>query len=171
MSMVKYILAIGFSLWFFIILLMPKQELYYKLEEMLQTKEIILNENQINESLFGLSLNNVNIYVKGIAMANIEDITLSTWLFYTKVEVRGIHIDDSLKSILPQEAKEATLMYTVFDPFSISLEAVGSFGAMEGSIDLNENKVHLDFNESTNLEMLKPQLKKAEKGWIYETSF
>jgi hypothetical protein len=51
------------------------------------------------------------------------------------------------------------------------VDAQGSFGGMTGAIDLNARKIHLDFNESKHIEMLKPQLKKSEKGWTYETSF
>jgi hypothetical protein len=51
------------------------------------------------------------------------------------------------------------------------VDAEGSFGGMTGTIDLNARTVHLDFNESKQIEMLKPQLKQSEKGWFYETSF
>ena len=158
-------------IWLALVILMPKEELYYKLEETLHSQEIALNEEVIDEGLFGLSLKNVSVYVKGINVANIEEVNLFTILFYSYIEVKGLRIDDSLKTMVPQETQKAVLEHSVMAPFSVSVEAEGSFGTMDGKIDLNERKVHLDFNESKNIAMLKPQLKKSEKGWVYETSF
>ena len=168
MSMVKTILTLCVVIWLALVILMPKQELYYKLEEALLTQEITLNEAEIEEGFFGLSLKNVSVYVKGIYVASIEEINLFTLLFYSSAEVKMLHIDDSLKTMVPQETQKAVLVHSLTAPFSVSVEALGS---MNGAIDLNERKVHLDFNESKNIAMLKPQLKKGEKGWVYETSF
>ena len=171
MSMVKYILTLSVVIWLMLVILMPKQELYYKLEEALHSQEIALNEVEIEESLFGISLKNVSVYVKGINVASIEEVKLFTLIFYSSVEVKELHMDDSLKNMVPQETQKAVLRHSVMAPFFVSVEALGSFGSMSGEINLNERKVHLDFNESKKLDMLKPQLKKGEKGWVYETSF
>lgn len=171
MSMVKYILTLFVVIWLAFLVLMPKQELYYKLEETLLSQEVALNEEEIEEGFFGLSLKNVSVYVKGINVAKIDELKLFTVLFYSCAEVKGLRMDDSLKTMVPQETEKAVLGHSVMAPFSVSVEAVGSFGSMAGEIYLNERKVHLDFNESKNIAMLKPQLKKGEKGWVYETSF
>lgn len=157
--------------WFAILVLMPKQEFYYKLEEVLSKQEIELNEEKIDEGFFSLDLHQVTVYFKGIPVATIEEMDLFTLLFYSSLELQGLHMDDSLKSMVPQETQKAVLSYSVLSPLKVSVDAQGSFGGMTGTIDLNARQVHLDFNESTNIEMLKPQLKKDEKGWIYETSF
>jgi len=169
--MVKTILTLSLVIWLALVILMPKQELYYKLEEILFAQEIVFNEEEIEEGFFGLSLKNVSVYVKGINVANVEEVNLFTLIFYSSVEVKELRMDDSLKSMVPQETQKAILRHSVIAPYSVSVEALGSFGSMVGKIDLNERTVHLDFNESKNIAMLKPQLKKGEKGWNYETSF
>jgi len=171
MSMVKYIVTLCLITWLAFILLMPKVALYYKLEEQLHMQDIALNEEVIEEGLFTLELKNVSVYVKGIPLAHIEDVTIFTLLFYSSIEVKGLEMDDSLKNMVPKETEEALLQHFVWDPFSLAVEAVGSFGAAQGSIDLKERNVHLDFNESKHIQMLKPKLQKSEKGWVYETSF
>jgi len=157
--------------WFAILVLMPKQEFYYKLEEALAKQEIELNEEKMDEGFFSLDLHKVTVYFKGIPVATIEEMDLYTLLFYSSLKLQGLHMDDSLKNMVPQETQKARLSYSILSPLKISVTAQGSFGGMRGTIDLNARQVHLDFNESTNIEMLKPQLKKSEKGWIYETSF
>ncbi len=171
MQMVKKSGIVLIVAWFAIIVLMPKQEFYYKLEEELAKQEIELNEEKIDEGLFSLKLHQVTVYVKGIPVATIDEVALCTLLLYSSVELQELHVDDSLKRMLPQDTKQALFSHSILSPLKISVDAEGSFGGMTGSIDLGERQVHLDFNESKNIEMLKPQLKQSEKGWVYETSF
>ncbi len=171
MQMVKNSLIAFMIAWFAILVLMPKQEFYYKLEEELAKYEIKLNEEKINEGLFSLNLKQVTVYFKGINVATIEEVNLFTSLFYSSIELQSLHMDDSLKTMVPQETQKALLAHSILSPLEVSVDASGSFGSMAGKIDLSERKVRLDFNESKNIEMLKPQLRKDEKGWVYETSF
>jgi hypothetical protein len=171
MQMVKKSIIVFVIAWIAIIVLMPKQELYYKLEEELAKHDIILNEDQIDEGLFSLKLKQVTVYYKGISVATIEEMKMATLLFYSCVKVDTLEVDSSLKAMVPQKTKEARATHSILSPLQISVEASGSFGAMEGSIDLSEQNMRLDFNQSKNLEMLKPRLRKEEKGWVYETSF
>lgn len=171
MQMVKKSLIVFMMVWFAILVLMPKQELYYKFQEELAKHEIELNEEKMHEGFFSLNLEHVTVYFKGIPVATIEEVGFCTLLLYSSIELEGLYVDDSLKTMVPQETKKALLSHTLFVPLEVSVEASGSFGAMTGTMDLNERTVRLDFNESKNIEMLKPQLKKDEKGWNYETSF
>ena len=169
--MVKKILLVLTVFWLGILVLMPKQELYYKLEEVLDKYEVRLNEAEVSEGFFSLNLKQVNVYVKDIKVASIEEVSLFSLLFYSSMEVKSLRVDDSLKNMIPEETKSAFLRHTILSPWEVSVEASGSFGSLTGEIDLNTRQVHLDFNESKKLQMLKPALKKTEKGWVYETSF
>jgi len=171
MQMVKKILLVSIIVWLAILVLMPKQEIFYKLEETLDHYEIRLNEEKKSEGLFSLNLKGVTVYVKGINVATIEELNLFSLLFYSSIELRSLLVDDSLKTMIPQETTNAVLRHSILSPSDASVSANGSFGSLRGTIDLNERTVHLDFNESTNIQMLKPALKKSEKGWVYETSF
>ena len=171
MQMVKKGVLVLVLTWLAIVILMPKQEIYYKLEEVLDGYEIRLNEEKKSEGLFSLNLKGVTVYVKGINVATIDEVNLFTLLFYSSVELRSLLVDESLKTMIPQETTSAVLRHSALSPLGVSVMASGSFGALTGNIDLNERTVHLDFNESKNIQMLKPTLKKSEKGWGYETSF
>ena len=171
MQMVKNILIAFIVVWLGILIFMPKQEFYYKLEEELAKHEIKLNETSMNEGLFSLNVKQVTVYFKGINVATIEEVSLFTLLFYNSIELRSLTVDDSLKKMIPQEVEKAVAIHSILSPLEVAVDASGSFGLMTGKIDLSEGTVRLDFNESKNIEMLKPQLKKDEKGWYYETSF
>jgi len=171
MQMVKKSFILFILIWMAILIFMPKKAFYYKLEEALAKHEILFNEAHIDEGLFSLNLKQVTVYFKGMNIATIEEVKLVTFLFYSAIELKSIDIEDSLKTMVPQKTKKALAVHSILSPLDVFVEAQGSFGEMVGSIDLNKRKVYLDFNESKNIEMLKPQLKKSEKGWVYETSF
>jgi len=171
MQMVKKSFIAFMVIWIAILVLMPKQAFYYKLEEELAKHEIKLNEQKSNEGFFSLNLKQVTVYFKGIPVATIEEVNFFTLLFYSRIELQSLHVDDSLKTMVPQETQKAVLAHSVLSPLEVLVDASGSFGSMTGNIDLSEQKVRLDFNESKNIEMLKPQLKKDKNGWFYETSF
>jgi hypothetical protein len=171
MQMVKNSLIILLVIWLALLVFMPKRELYFTLEEQLAKHEIALNEKNIEEGLFGLKLEQVSVYFKGIKVATIEEVNIYTLLFYSSIHLHSLHMDDSLKSMAPQETKKAKITHSLASPREVLIDADGSFGSMSGRVDLAQRKAHLDFNESKEIEMLKPQLKKEGKGWVYETSF
>jgi len=150
---------------------MPKQALYYKLEEELLKNDIKINEQSIEEGLFSLTLHNSKVYVKGIQLATIEKIDFFTLLFYTKVEVNKLLLDESLKNVTPTKIDTIVVTHAIWNPLNIVLGAQGSFANVGGSVSLVERHIRLDFNETKNIEMLKNNLKQDEKGWFYETTF
>ena len=109
MQMVKKIAIVLFVLWFAILLFMPKQELYYKLEKELAQNDIKINENYIEEGLFSLTLQEATLYFKGINLGKVKKIRFFSLLFYTKVELQDLLLDDSLKSMIPTKIDELTL--------------------------------------------------------------
>lgn len=171
MQMVKNSI-IGLILGYFVLLVfMPKQELYYKLEEALQDNDIVINEQKIHSGLFSLSLEGLDVYVKGIKVAKIDEVNLFTLLFYTKIQLTGIDADDSLKNMMPIQIEEATITHSLINPYVAIINANSDAGDITGASNLRDRTVRLDFNTTTNLDTLKSQLNQDEKGWYYETSF
>jgi len=171
MQMVKKIFIVLGLGWFAILLFMPKQELYYKLEEILEKKSIKINEQSIHTGLFSLRLENVDIYAKGIKLATAESVDFFTLLFYTKVEVDNLVLDDSLKKLAPTHIDELVISHGIGKPFQLQVEAKGVFGALDGNINLNKKIIRLNFDENSSIEQLKSKLEQDDKGWYYEASF
>ncbi|HIP28386.1 MAG TPA: hypothetical protein EYG82_04350 [Sulfurovum sp.] len=171
MQMVKKSLIVLFVLWFTILFFMPKRALYYKLEAVLLQNDIKINEKNIEEGLFSLTLHDSKVYVKGIQLATVEKIDFFTLFFYTNVEVEKLILDESLKNVAPTQIDEVEVTHAIWNPLNLSLDAQGSFGGIEGQVSLVDRHMRVDFNETKNIEMLKANLKQDEKGWFYETSF
>jgi len=171
MQMVKKFLILLLVLWFAILFFMPKQLLYYKLEEVLLQNDIKINEEKIEEGLFSLTLYNSKVYVKGIQLATVEKIDFFTLLFYTKVDVNQLLLDESLKNMAPTEIYQIEATHAIWNPVYVSLDALGIFGKSNGQVSLLNKHLRMDLEDSKNIDMLKGSLQKDEKGWFYETSF
>ena len=169
--MVKKIFILLLVAWFALLFFMPKQELYYTLEKELAKQGVEINEEGIEEGIFSLTLNNASIYVKGIKIATVEKVSFFTLLFYTKAEVNDLLLDDSLKAMAPKRTDKAVFTHSVLSVLNVLIHAEGSFGVVDGYANLKERMLHLDFIEPKEIDSIRSQLKKDEKGWYYETSF
>ncbi|MDY0402874.1 hypothetical protein [Sulfurovum sp.] len=171
MQMVKKTAIVLIVLWFAVIVMMPKEEIYYLLEQELAKKDIKISSEKISEGWFTLSIKEPSVYVRGIKVATIEEIDIFSLLFYTRASLKGLLLDSSLERFAPKEIDQAATVYSVVNPFSIALSGSGIFGEAEGSVNLTEHQLRLKFSENKNLGMLSSTLKKEGEGWIYETSF
>lgn len=171
MQMVKKGAVLFGAIWFVVLIFMPKAEFYYAAEKKLLTQDIRLNEGSIEEGLFSLHIKDVTIYVKGIALAHIEELDFFTVLFYNSLEIMQLEVDDALHAKVPPTTKEAKISQHIFSPFRLTLDANGSFGVLEGEGNLLDKEVHIDFVEVKEIGMIQNYLQKNEKGWFYEKSF
>ena len=171
MQMVKKIVTIVVALWFAVLIMMPKQEIYYFLEQELAKNDIIISSEKITEGWFTFCIEEPSIYVKGIKVATIEKIEVFTLLFYTKGSLEGLLLDRSLERFAPREMDHVALTYSVVNPLNAMAEASGGFGEADGSVNFMEKRISMKFSQVGKLGMLKSQLKKDGEGWLYETSF
>lgn len=171
MQMVKKTLSILLLILFVIVIFMPKEEIYFRLEKELVKHDIELNEESRSEGIFSLSLKHVTVYVKGIPLATIEELDLFTLLFYTSIHFDTLIIDESLKTMVPTEIESLRISQTIWSPLNLTVKAEGPFSEARGSADLDKRMLRMDFNDTKALGMLKSKLKQGEDGWYYETSF
>ena len=150
---------------------MPKEEIYFRLEQEFAKNDIVLNEESRNEGVFSLKLKNVTVYVKGIPLATIEEMCLFTLLFYNSIDIETLMIDESLKTAAPTQIDTLSLSQGVWAPMMLAVEVKGPFGKGSGDIDMRKRILHMNFNDTKGLDMLGAKLKQEEKGWSYETSF
>lgn len=171
MQMVKKILLPLLVGYLAFMIFMPKTELYYMLEKELAKSEITLNEKSIDEGWFSLNVKDITLYAKGVQVATIEELNYFTLFFYNTAELLMLEVDDLLKSKVPAKTTELVLTQHLFSPLTVAIDANGTFGVIEGELQLGDNVVRLNFVEEKEISMILPLLKKDEKGRYYEKSF
>jgi hypothetical protein len=149
---------------------MPKQELYYALEHQLSKNSIEINEKDIKENLFGLKIDGATIFYDEVSLAKVSNISFATFLFYTKLNISNIDIDDTFKSMVPFKLNDINITYSILSPTKANIYTSGDFGDAIGYIDINRT-IHLDFVDTKNIKKIQKDLKKGENGWYYESKF
>lgn len=171
MQLVKKFFIFFLILWFSILFFMPKTALYYKVEKELLKNDIQINEKNIEEGIFSLTLYDAKVYVKGIHLVTVEKIDLFTLLFYTKIDVDYLLLDESLKNVSPIQIEKIEVVHAIWNPLNVKLSGRGEFDRVSGNISILNRQLHLDFNGTKGIEMLKSKLQQNEKGWFYEAAF
>ena len=171
MQMVKKGIMFLALVWIALIVLMPKQELYFKLEQELAANDIVVSGELVDEDMFGMDLEHLTVYVKGIKVATIEEASFFTLLFYSSVSLEGVKLDSLLKRYAPEQIDSAVVTHSLLSPMRVGISGQGVFGEASGSVYLSDRTLNIVFEKEDALNMIKSKLKKGEEGWIYETSF
>lgn len=170
--MVKQIIGGFFLFILFLWLFAPKQELYYLLEKSLKKSDIIISNEQLTDTWFGLNVHNADIYVKGINIAKATDLQLNLFFFYNTITIENIEMDASLQNVAPKTIDVLKATYTVTNPLQVQVESLGSFGTMKGAMTLLDRKVKLLFPVAKDINAFQKFLKKDKQGgWYYETNY
>jgi hypothetical protein len=150
----------------------PKVELYYLLEKTLKERNIVIANETITDTWYGLKIEDATLYVAGAKVAQIAKLNFNFSLFYNTLKIDEVKMDKSLSNMAPKEIKHFKAIYSVLNPLKIKLEAEGSFGVAEGSVDLKNQKVEILFPVTKDIKTIKRFLKKdKERGWVYETNY
>lgn len=166
-----YILTFIFALFLFL----PKESLYNLLEQELEKNRIIISNEKRDENIFGLDVLDGDVYYENINIANVNKISLKTFLVYSELKINDIKLLKSLESIAPSPIEELTLKYSVLTFNKIDIEAKGLFGELIGNIDVINRVITLELTASTNMKnsysKILKNMKLNEGKYYYEYKF
>ncbi len=171
MQVVIKVLGTILAVWLALLAFMPKEELYFRAEQALASQGIEINEGEMKENLFGLKLKDAEVYVEGIKVATVKQVSFLTLLLYSKIEADEVETDVSLQSMVPASIAHIAVTHSLLHPRTLFIEAEGSFGKVEGTLSLATRTLHLDLVETGKIDTVRNLLKHGEKGWYYESTF
>ena len=161
--MVKVLKLLAYMLFFVLALVyfIPKDSVYYYAENQLKLHKIILSQEEIVENKFSLDINNAELLYSEIESAQVENINLKFFLVYNSINVENITLSEMANSFVPTQIQTLHVEYTIFNPLSVRLNAVGDFGEIDASFNI------LDTNATAILIPSKIMLQKYKKSLRY----
>lgn len=156
------------------IVFLPKANLYYSAEEALSSEHLYLNGEQIHERFFYLDVRDATLLLNSMPIGTLEQIRLLPLIVYNRVTVSSLNFNGEFASLFPEGIETLTFTYSLLHPLSISIEGVGGFGPVHGTIDLSSERLTLLFEPSQLIRaypLLLAKLHKSDEGLVYETSF
>jgi len=124
---------------------LPKENLFYLLEQELSQKEIFISHESIKERSFGLQLKHATISYEGIEAAAIKKTDVVFLLFYNEVTLNNIELSSLVSNYWPQKIALCKVNYSLLHPLLIKAVAKGLFGEIDAeyALDKGELKVLL----------------------------
>lgn len=158
-----------------IILFLPKEGVYYTLEDEMNRSNININGELYTPKIAGFSVENGAVMVNDVNGGRFQKITLFSLGFYNSLDIENITVDDGFLNILPPSAKTIKLTQHIFRPTQLNIVADGDFGQLKGSVDLMSKKIKLILEPSILLKSrykhLLVKFHKTEEGLVYESNF
>jgi len=171
MRVVKGVFLFLITFYIAFIAFMPKQELYFYLEQQLKKNGVTIYNESFKETPLALQVSNAIIEYEGVDVAQFNMLTIKAYLFINTLELEHLELLDLAKKALDIEIEKLEAKHTILKPFLITLQATGSFGSATGYINLKARVLHIDITDAQNILNLKKFLVKGEKGWYYEKRF
>jgi len=158
---------------FMLIYFISKVDMYYFLEDRLDSYNVIISDEKLADNGFTLSVENASVYFDSIESAKVSNAKIAIFGFYNFININDITLASVAKSFIPLHIDRLDIKYSVFNPFVVHGYSSGQFGKAKLSFNIQDNKLHIDLKPSDN--MLKNYkttlkgLKKSNKGeFIYD---
>lgn len=173
--MIKGLLkGVVFTLLFIVlvVLFMPREQLWYKLEHLLVGFEIVIDKEHLENSLTQLSVQNGVIHYSELTLGVFERIEIMPLLVENTLRISNLKAGSDLKMFKGITVQEALIKHSIFSPLTSTVEAQGSFGSLTGTMGIKG--IHLTISPSKILlknTLLRKYLTKTKKGYKYDLLF
>jgi hypothetical protein len=153
--------------------LLPKENLYYLLEQNLEKKGVVFNDEKLKDKGFQLEVRDSALFYKGVGSADIGKIRFDFFLLYNAVVLKEIKLSSIAQTFMPLYVNRVDFRYSIFNPLRIRGKARGEFGEADIFLHLLEKKITVVLSPSEiMLQKYKNSLKKFKKSqdgeYVYE---
>ncbi len=161
---------------FALILFTPKSSLYFLLEENMKQFEAIISKEKIEDSLFTLRMQNLELSLKGVESALIEKADITLLGLYNSVAFYNIELSSVVDAFMPPNIENATVSYTVLHPLQIRAVALGDFGKAHVTCNIIDRNVSIVLEPSKRMlseyrNSLNEFKKDSQGGYVYAKTF
>ncbi|MBN2825380.1 MAG: hypothetical protein JXQ76_08660 [Campylobacterales bacterium] len=171
MQVVKKIILTLVVVLLSVVVFAPKERLYFLVEEQLGLSDVIISNEELNSKLLGIDIKNGSISLKGVTIATIDEIDVSTLLLFNSVDITHVVLDASSKSMIPINEFNLTITHSLFAPKSFGLRLRYQEQELQGKLKfIEEGMVRIEVEDINGSEWLKPMMQEDENGWYYENA-
>ena len=160
---------------FFVVILSPKAALYYKLETLLKSKQVVLTQEHIHDSGLTLHVKDAKLYYGDMYVATLSELSITPALLYNNIHVESFELSKEMEQFIPRDIAKVDITYSIIDPLHVNITSSGAFGELDGEIDLKARHIILNLSPSATLLKKRPfwlrRLKKVEGVYRYESSY
>ncbi|KIM12016.1 MAG: hypothetical protein KU37_04040 [Sulfuricurvum sp. PC08-66] len=151
-----------------------KERVWYTIEAALAPYEVVIEGQEVSGLGWGMHVENAQLYLYGMHTSTIESLSIRPWILHNSVTLSHLTIPEDLKMVEGLGIDEAHITHIVWNPTVAHIDAVGSFGSLQGVIDLKERTVNLSIDPSKLMlqnRTIMPFIKRTKEGYSYDGRF
>lgn len=165
---ITYIVVFLFSLVYFF----PKDNgINYIKEKYIKQYKIDFTAS-IDDTFYDIKSTNTSLQYNKDTMAVAKEIVIKPYFLYNSIDINNIKLYGFAGGVFPTPIDNINIKYTILNPFAIELSGMGSFGMMNGKLDLRDLKLRIELKPSSlminNYFIVLNQMKKENDIYIYE---
>lgn len=157
-----------------VVILLPKEKFYFSMETLLAEYHLFINHEVLTDRFLYLDAENGEILIDNQAVASIEKIRISPWIFFNRLSVSNLSVLPLYRSFFPGKIDTVTMTYSLLNPLEIAIQGEGDFGRFRGGYDLMSHKLRIVFDATNELRgygFLVSKLHQEKGGLVYESDF
>lgn len=171
LKFIVYILAF----FIFLFVFLPKENIYFKGEELLEKQGVVISDELLQESLYALKISGADVYFKGVYFANINKLDVSSFLFFTKIELNSLRFAPAISKMAPTPISNISVTHSILDPLKAKIEGFSEYGNIDGYIDFIEKKIFINFDANSkmksNYSNVLRMMKQKDGRYTYEYNY
>jgi len=163
-----------FVFYFVLILILPKSEIWYKIESELYKHKVVVDDETLNETPLFLDVQNGKILFEALRVAKFENKSLLLTGLYNKIEAENLQLGEDTAGFREFFFENLSVTHSVISPMILSISGFGNFGELKGRFNIETKQIDLLVQPSDKLKKERAvmrHLKKHEKGYIYNAKF
>jgi len=159
-----------------VLFFLPKINLYYQAETLLERYKITISNEKLFDSGLGFKIKEGTVYFDDLIVAKIDEISIVSLILHNTIKVSPFSFSKDMEQFLPLAIENLNITHSVLNPIHVKIESSGDFGSLEGDIALYDRNISLVLIPSKLLIKQKPfwmkRLKKdSQGGYRYESAY
>jgi hypothetical protein len=128
-----------------IISFIPKDNLYFYLENIMIDKKIIIDKEITSDSFIDYSISNPIVYYEGVEVARLDKLSIRLFLLYNSISIDSLKLDSMLKSFGLFDIKTLKISYSILNPLNIQIDASSKKGEFIGGLNLVDMRLRVEY--------------------------
>jgi len=158
-----------------LIIFLPKTGLWFKLEEVIFKKDVVIHGETISSNPIFLNVENGEIITSGMSVAVFESAQILPLIFFNSISITNLTVGENMQQFKELSMDNLDITYSIFQPKKIMLSGNGEFGTLKGRINFIENTIDLlifPTDKFKKVKIIMKHFKKIENGgYVYNARF
>ncbi|HIC10303.1 MAG TPA: hypothetical protein EYO61_02965 [Campylobacterales bacterium] len=166
-----------FLLSFYIVLIvaLPKEGLWFKLEEVLKERNIVVDGEEVSDRYISLNIRNGEIVASDMSVAIFENINIYPFLFFNRIDIENLQVGKDFPQFGDIYLDNLIVTNSIVKPTKLLLDGNGSIGNFKGRIDISKRTIDILLYPSEKVKKMRAVMRYFKEykdgGYIYNGKF